>query len=195
LFVPPEAQLDISGRDLYGPDEFPSLYRVSVTHPDRISPYHHHCLKRSVSRYEVIQEIGRKGCWVRLIPETGRKHQLRVHCAQVLKSPILCDLKYGETNFKTLHNRGWGQVLDFTKYWGMKSYENGVPMFLHMRQLRIKNYFKYLGDGGKGVEDEVEGQKRGRECYQNGDLVLTAGLPDLWKGLMKQCNLDYSIKA
>ncbi|KAJ1983716.1 hypothetical protein H4R34_001094, partial [Dimargaris verticillata] len=32
---------------------------------------------------------------VSLQPKTGRKHQLRVHCAQVLGAPILCDSKYG----------------------------------------------------------------------------------------------------
>ncbi len=30
-----------------------------------------------------------------LYPWTGRKHQLRVHCASVLKAPILGDDKYG----------------------------------------------------------------------------------------------------
>jgi 23S rRNA-/tRNA-specific pseudouridylate synthase len=36
-----------------------------------------------------------KGAWLALFPETGRKHQLRVHCASVLEAPILGDLKYG----------------------------------------------------------------------------------------------------
>jgi 23S rRNA-/tRNA-specific pseudouridylate synthase len=35
-----------------------------------------------------------------LQPSTGRKHQLRVHCAELLKSPILGDKKY---NKKPLH--------------------------------------------------------------------------------------------
>jgi 23S rRNA-/tRNA-specific pseudouridylate synthase len=29
-----------------------------------------------------------------LKPQTGRKHQLRVHCAEVLQTPILGDRKY-----------------------------------------------------------------------------------------------------
>ncbi len=36
-----------------------------------------------------------------LNPQTGRKHQLRVHCAEVLKSPILGDSKY---NKNSIHN-------------------------------------------------------------------------------------------
>ena len=33
---------------------------------------------------------------LRLIPETGRTHQLRVHCAQGLGVPILGDALYGK---------------------------------------------------------------------------------------------------
>uniref|UniRef100_K3WIT2 Pseudouridine synthase RsuA/RluA-like domain-containing protein n=1 Tax=Globisporangium ultimum (strain ATCC 200006 / CBS 805.95 / DAOM BR144) TaxID=431595 RepID=K3WIT2_GLOUD len=35
-----------------------------------------------------------RGVWLQLSPVTGRKHQLRVHCAQVLKAPIVGDVKY-----------------------------------------------------------------------------------------------------
>lgn len=33
--------------------------------------------------------------WLRMQPVSGRKHQLRIHCAQVLHAPIVGDLKYG----------------------------------------------------------------------------------------------------
>lgn len=39
-----------------------------------------------------------------LFPETGRKHQLRVHCAQGLGTPILGDIRYGPDD--TLRTRG-----------------------------------------------------------------------------------------
>jgi hypothetical protein len=32
---------------------------------------------------------------VRLWPRTGRRHQLRLHCAEALRTPILGDRKYG----------------------------------------------------------------------------------------------------
>ena len=32
---------------------------------------------------------------MRLWPLTGRRHQLRLHCAKVLRTPILGDAKYG----------------------------------------------------------------------------------------------------
>ncbi|KAG0310211.1 hypothetical protein BGZ99_000591, partial [Dissophora globulifera] len=34
-----------------------------------------------------------------LYPRTGRKHQLRIHCAQMLKAPILGDFKYGAEEY------------------------------------------------------------------------------------------------
>ena len=36
-----------------------------------------------------------QAAWVRLWPRTGRRHQLRLHCAKVLQTPILGDSKYG----------------------------------------------------------------------------------------------------
>lgn len=35
------------------------------------------------------------GTWLQLRPYTGRKHQLRVQCAQELRAPIVGDIKYG----------------------------------------------------------------------------------------------------
>lgn len=48
----------------------------------------------AVTHYRVLERIGRRAAWLELEPETGRTHQLRVHC-QVLGTPILGDGKYG----------------------------------------------------------------------------------------------------
>ncbi|KAK6121411.1 hypothetical protein DH2020_044836 [Rehmannia glutinosa] len=40
--------------------------------------------------------------WLELSPLTGRKHQLRVHCAEVLGTPIVGDYKYGWQAHKKL---------------------------------------------------------------------------------------------
>ena len=48
----------------------------------------------AVTRYRVMERIGRRAAWLELEPETGRTHQLRVHC-QALGTPILGDGKYG----------------------------------------------------------------------------------------------------
>jgi 23S rRNA pseudouridine955/2504/2580 synthase len=48
----------------------------------------------AVTRWRVVERAGRKAAWLALMPETGRTHQLRVHCA-ALGAPILGDFKYG----------------------------------------------------------------------------------------------------
>lgn len=50
--------------------------------------------KRAVTEYAVIDEAGDRVAWLALRPQTGRTHQLRVHCAS-LGTPILGDGKYG----------------------------------------------------------------------------------------------------
>lgn len=51
--------------------------------------------KMAVTRYETRADATNEVSFVELWPWTGRKHQLRVHCAEVLKAPILGDDKYG----------------------------------------------------------------------------------------------------
>ncbi len=48
--------------------------------------------------YRVIEALGNRMAWLELNPKTGRTHQLRVHCAEGLKTPILGDGKYGGTD-------------------------------------------------------------------------------------------------
>jgi 23S rRNA pseudouridine955/2504/2580 synthase len=48
---------------------------------------------RAVTHWRVVERAGRKTAWLALMPETGRTHQLRVHCA-ALGAPILGDFKY-----------------------------------------------------------------------------------------------------
>jgi 23S rRNA pseudouridine955/2504/2580 synthase len=50
--------------------------------------------RRAVTYYRVIEHAGRQAAWLALMPETGRTHQLRVHCAAI-GTPILGDGKYG----------------------------------------------------------------------------------------------------
>ena len=52
--------------------------------------------KRAISRYQVLENAGRKVSLALLEPLTGRTHQLRVHCA-FMETPILGDGKYGGT--------------------------------------------------------------------------------------------------
>lgn len=48
----------------------------------------------AITEYRVCERAGRRAAWLALEPQTGRTHQLRVHCL-ALGTPILGDGKYG----------------------------------------------------------------------------------------------------
>jgi len=48
----------------------------------------------AVTYYVTLDAIGDKMAWLALLPLTGRTHQLRAHCAEVLGCPIFGDRKY-----------------------------------------------------------------------------------------------------
>ncbi|KAM7250467.1 hypothetical protein ACFE04_022350 [Oxalis oulophora] len=51
--------------------------------------------QHAITEYRVICPSSHGFTWLELSPLTGRKHQLRVHCAEVLGTPIVGDYKYG----------------------------------------------------------------------------------------------------
>jgi tRNA pseudouridine32 synthase/23S rRNA pseudouridine746 synthase len=74
--------------------------------------------KKAVTRWErlSIENLdGRKVTRLSLIPETGRTHQLRVHCAGGLNAPILGDALYGKApDQKTSRLMLQARILEFT---------------------------------------------------------------------------------
>lgn len=55
----------------------------------------------AISLYQVQDHLADKISWLQMSPLTGRTHQLRIHAAEVLKTPILGDDRYGKrTEFK-----------------------------------------------------------------------------------------------
>ena len=50
--------------------------------------------RAAVTHYSVVASRGGLSL-LRLAPSTGRKHQLRAHCAELLRAPILNDYRYG----------------------------------------------------------------------------------------------------
>lgn len=65
------------------------LSKYSDTPQHAVTKYIPHKISDSVFKYYTLLELH---------PQTGRKHQLRVHCADVLHAPILGDKKY-DRNF------------------------------------------------------------------------------------------------
>jgi 23S rRNA-/tRNA-specific pseudouridylate synthase len=50
--------------------------------------------KKATTIYKQLPWTDRRGVWLQLHPITGRKHQLRIHCAKYLEAPIYGDAKY-----------------------------------------------------------------------------------------------------
>ncbi|KAJ3050651.1 hypothetical protein HK097_008348 [Rhizophlyctis rosea] len=90
-------------------------------------------IKKAVTSYNVLDS--RKGVsLLELRPATGRKHQLRVHCASVLHAPVVGDYKYGPGVPKALA--------------GMAPKARKYPMHLHLRGVVLKDWY---GSGGHAV--------------------------------------------
>lgn len=50
--------------------------------------------KKAITRYRVVDFVGTHYAWLELEPRTGRKHQLRVHCSELLGTPIVGDSRF-----------------------------------------------------------------------------------------------------
>ncbi|KAI9207270.1 pseudouridine synthase [Polychytrium aggregatum] len=90
--------------------------------------------QKAVTEWKVLASYKSGPTWIELKPKTGRKHQLRVHCASILNAHILGDYKYGA-----------GCPTSLAGMFKKKS----TPMHLHLRRLVIKSWF------GVGADLEV----------------------------------------
>lgn len=72
---------------------------------------------RAITDFRTVDAAKRRVAWLEMNPLTGRTHQLRVHCAEGLGSPIVGDGKYG----------------------GAAAHLDGLPnqLHLHARALRL----------------------------------------------------------
>ena len=66
--------------------------RAISTHVERIIPVPDGA--DATTFYATVDTAGSSMTWLALAPRTGRTHQLRVHCAKILRCPILGDKKY-----------------------------------------------------------------------------------------------------
>ncbi|XP_059442387.1 RNA pseudouridine synthase 3, mitochondrial isoform X2 [Corylus avellana] len=112
--------------------------------------------QEAITEYRVLGPMISGCSWIELRPVTGRKHQLRVHCAEALGTPIVGDYKYGWF----VHQR-WKQMprVDIEPTTG-KPYKlrrpdgldvqkgsvlSKVPLLhLHCRELVLPNIAKFL---------------------------------------------------
>lgn len=112
--------------------------------------------QEAVTEYRVLGPMINGCSWIELCPRTSRKHQLRVHCAEALGTPIVGDYKYG-----WFVHRRWKQMprADFEPMTGEPyklrrpegldvqkgSVLSKVPLLhLHCRELVLPNIAKFL---------------------------------------------------
>jgi hypothetical protein len=167
-------------------DDFAQL---KIVKPAQITPYAYSNIYAGETNYEIIGSIDKLGSVLKI---TTRRpffsytdasenmmgenvirgqaalnmevEQIKVHLSS-LKMPILGDKIYGIKSYRSLHLQGWGHYVDFTKSHGVKALPGGLPLFLHLRDLR------FLGFGDKD------------------NVTVTNPLPDIWRALFKSANI------
>lgn len=111
--------------------ELGSLYQ-DVTGPSKKQTGSH----TAITNFRVISHGG-GAALVELIPETGVKHQLRVHMSQGLGCPILGDHKY--SHFNKLAPQVLPKSL-LQRFDIEQAKSRNIPMHLHAHQLRIPDF-------------------------------------------------------
>ncbi len=100
-----------------------------------------------------------------LKPVTGRKHQLRVHCAEYLKAPIYGDMKYGIGANVSAN--------------GDKQKKVG-PLMLHLSEIDIPDWF------GPGLPLKLTAKRSPAFMNVYNTLGLNAEVVDEIRGDLKQ---------
>ena len=90
----------------------------------------------ALTRYRGL-EAGRGLAWLQLQPLTGRKHQLRVHCAQALGAPILGDARYAPARASPAQQAAT-DALHSMGVLGGRTLPSNLPLFLHCRGLEVR---------------------------------------------------------
>ena len=72
----------------------PKMVRVGSGDQERMTPADDDEAKKAITDFQTLDDAGQGAAFLALRPLTGRKHQLRVHCAAI-GAPIAGDRKYG----------------------------------------------------------------------------------------------------
>ncbi|KAG0373579.1 hypothetical protein BGX24_011522 [Mortierella sp. AD032] len=100
-----------------------------------------------------------------LYPRTGRKHQLRVHCAQLLNAPILGDFKYSRVE--------------------TKADDRTTPrIYLHMAGMELKGWV-----ASAASQEGMPPKGKSHWITKDGTLVVTAAPEDDMQRTMKRLGL------
>ncbi|OEL36407.1 RNA pseudouridine synthase 3, mitochondrial [Dichanthelium oligosanthes] len=152
----------------YGNEEGPKLVllddgkaeRVILAHPSGIDG-----AQEAITEYRVMGPTINGCSWIELRPLTGRKHQLRVHCAEALGTPIVGDYKYGwfvhqmwKQNPQPDFEPFTGEPYKLRRPEGLEVQKGSalskVPLLhLHCREMVIPNVAKFLSTSGEWHED------------------------------------------
>ncbi|KAF5207474.1 Rna pseudouridine synthase 4 protein [Thalictrum thalictroides] len=84
--------------------------------------------QHAVTEYRVIESSHHGFTWLELRPLTGRKHQLRVHCAEVLRTPIVGDYKYGWQAHRKWKPVPWSNPEKTEKLLGLNIHPFGLDL-------------------------------------------------------------------
>ncbi len=103
--------------------------------------------KPALSTYNIIETYGSNAIQLELQTKTGRKHQVRVHCAKGLNRPIFLDPIYGAVTSNTGVNQldqldSSGNVEEVTKQIAaiMPAHPDGHYFFLHASSLKMNEF-------------------------------------------------------
>lgn len=120
--------------------------------------------QHAITDFMIIERAGKKAAFAAFLPRTGRTHQIRVHTADVLESPILGDGKYGGAEAKLsgldladrLHLHARRLILPHPA-------KNEMIDIIAPLPPDLSASWKTLGFGTSGVDELVERQRKKKE--------------------------------
>jgi len=102
--------------------------------------------KIAITEYKTIDSMGEVLSWLSMYPITGRLHQLRVHCATTLGTPILGDEKYSSGLPDSLRPMlGEDETLGTDRASRAKRKRKELKLHLHARAIALP-YFNEKGE-------------------------------------------------